>query len=281
VIRLRGQPGVALEAGELLGPYRLETLIGEGGMGIVFRARREPSGESVALKVMKKELASDSEFRRRFDHEARAAREVQHENLVPILDVGEADGFPYLVMPFIRGTSLADRLESEGCLAVDDLVRVASEIGAGLDALHREELIHRDIKPANILIDEDGRAAVTDFGLAKGRAYTVLTEPGKVLGTLDYVAPELIRGEPASAASDVYAFGCLVFECVAGSPPFAERGVYQVAVAHLSEDPPNPLTGRTDLPSAVGSAIVQALAKDPASRPSARAYAAAIEAAVS
>ena len=127
-------------------------------------------------------------------------------------------------------------------------MRLAAEVGAGLDALHERGIVHRDVKPANILLDADGMAVLGDFGLAKGRAWTVLTRPGQVLGTLDYLAPELIRGEPAGPMSGLYALGCVLYECVAGAPPFAGRGILRIGMAHLEEEPGDPAAGRADIP---------------------------------
>jgi len=215
-----------LEPGGHLGPFRLESVLGEGGMGIVFLAVREEDGQRVALKVLKRELTHDETYRKRFVHEARAAGEVRNKHLVPVLDAGEADGRSYLAVDYVSGRTLEQRIEAEGKLPIPDITRITSEVAAGLDALHNNELVHRDIKPSNIMLDEQGTALLTDFGLAKGRAYTVLTKPGQVMGTLDYLAPELIKGRPATPASDVYALGCVVFECLAGKAPFAEKSVF-------------------------------------------------------
>jgi serine/threonine protein kinase len=266
--------GEDLKPGDRLGPFRLQSVLGEGGMGIVFHAVREPAGDDVALKVLRRELTHDETYRRRFTHEARAAGEVRHRHLVPVLDAGEADGRTYLAVALVSGQSLADRIEKEGPLPLREVVSLTSQVAAGLDALHQRDLVHRDIKPSNIMLDREGSAAVTDFGLAKGRAYTVLTRPGQVMGTLDYLAPELIRGQPATPASDIYALGCVVFECLTGHAPFAEKTVFQVGTAHLEETPRDPSADRDDAPEGLGWAVLRALEKDPAARPpSVKAYA--------
>ncbi|MGH2661230.1 MAG: serine/threonine-protein kinase [Actinomycetota bacterium] len=263
-----------LEPGGHLGHFRLESVLGEGGMGIVFLAVRQEDGQRVALKVLKRELTHDETYRKRFVHEARAAGEVRNKHLVPVLDAGEADGRSYLAVDYVSGRTLEQRIEEEGKIPLPEIVRVTSEVAAGLDALHSHELVHRDIKPSNIMLDEQGTALLTDFGLAKGRAYTVLTKPGQVMGTLDYLAPELIKGLPATPASDIYALGCVVYECLAGKAPFAEKSVFQVGIAHLEEEPPDPTTGRDDATEGLAWAVLRALEKDPASRPpTATAYA--------
>jgi len=262
-----------LAPGDLLGPYRLEELLGEGAIGLVFRASG-PGGEIVALKVLRAELSADHEFLRRFAHEARTAREVQDSHLVPILDAGDAGGRHFLAVRYVPGSTLDARIAAEGSLPPKDVARVAAHVGAALDALHAAGLVHRDVKPGNVLFDEDGRALLTDFGLAKGPAYTVLTRTGQIVGTLDYLAPELIRGQPATPATDIYALGCLVYECAAGQPPFAGKGVFEIGSAILEDEPPDPCSLRPDLPQAMGWAILQGLAKDPGERPpTATAYA--------
>lgn len=270
-----------LGVGDNLGGYRLMRVLGEGGMGIVFEALRERDQETVALKVLKRELAGDEIYKRRLAHEARAATDVRHKHLVPVLEAGEADGYHYLVVGYVRGRSLSDRISADGPLARDEIPRLAEQVGSGLDALHEAGLVHRDVKPANIMLDENGSAMLTDLGLARGRAYTVLTKPGEVMGTVDYIAPELIQGKKATASSDIYALGCTVFECVAGATPFASKGTFEVAVAHLEEAPPDPCAGRQDLPESLSWAVLQALQKDPARRPpTATAYARGLHIAV-
>ena len=260
--------------GDAVGPYRIEALLGQGGMGQVFRAAHEQTGALVALKLLKPEFASDQALIRRLLREARAARTVEHRHLVGLLDVGEAEGQHYLALELVPGLSVAEHIAAEGPLPLDDTVRIAAEVGAGLDALHRAGIVHRDVKPSNVLLGADGAARLTDFGLAKSRDYSALTLPGQMLGTMDYLAPELIRGEEPSAASDVYAFGCLVYACVAGRPPFAGRGLFGVGAGHLDEEPPDPCALRSDVPDGLGEAIGYALRKAPADRPAtATAYA--------
>jgi serine/threonine-protein kinase len=263
-----------LEPGDRLGAYRLEERLGEGAVGVVFRAIKEPEGNEVALKVLRAELLADETFRRRFVHEARAAGEVRHKHLVPITDAGEAEGRPYLAVAFVRGQTLEARLASDGRMTLEDMVRVVAHVASGLDALHAGGIVHRDVKPSNVIIDETGSANLTDFGLAKGRAYTVLTKPGMVMGTLDYLAPELLRGSEATGASDIYALGCLAYECTAGRAPFADTSMFDLASAHLNVEPPDPCTDRPDAPEGLSWAILQALDKNPESRPpTATAYA--------
>jgi len=255
-----------LEPGDKLGGYTLEEALGEGGMGLVFRARAE-DGREVALKVLKIELAGDLVFQHRFRQEARAASEVHDPHLVPIIEAAEADGRHYLAVDYVPGGSLGDRISESTTLGIAELARVISEVAAGLDALHGAGIVHRDIKPHNILFSADGTAMLTDFGLAKGPAYTVLTRPGQVMGTLDYLAPELIRGQPATPLTDVYALGCLAFECATGKAPFADKGIFEVGLAHLEEPPPDPAAARPELSPALAAALLSALEKDPADRP--------------
>jgi serine/threonine-protein kinase len=263
-----------LEPGQRLGPYRLGERLGEGGMGVVFRAVHEPDGEEVALKILRAELSGDDTFRKRFVHEARAAGEVRHKHLVPIEDAGEVDGHPYLAVAFVRGETLEARLAKAGSLPMDELGRVIAHVASGLDALHAAGIVHRDVKPSNVMLDEAGSASLTDFGLAKGRAYTVLTKPGMVMGTLDYLAPELLRGQPATSASDIYALGCLAYECTAGRAPFADKSMFELASAHVNIEPADPCADRPEAPTGLSWAILQALAKDPEKRPpTATAYA--------
>jgi eukaryotic-like serine/threonine-protein kinase len=263
--------------GESLGPYRLLELAGEGGMGLVYKAARETDGQIVALKVLKSGLSADETYRRRFEHELRAASRVRHPNLVALLDSGEADGQQFLVYEWVPGRSLDERVRAEGPLPLEDAVTVVEQLGGGLDELHDAGIVHRDVKASNVLLGGDGEAKLTDLGLARGPRYTALTRPGQVLGTLEYLAPELVRGEPATRDSDVYALGCLAYELTTGRTPFAGLGLFQLGAAHLDEAPRDPRELRPDCPPALGRALLLALAKDPRLRPgSGSAYARAL-----
>ncbi|MEA2436076.1 MAG: serine/threonine kinase PknH, partial [Thermoleophilaceae bacterium] len=252
--------------GDSVGPYRVESMLGEGGMGRVYRAVG-PDGEVVALKVVKATLARDDVFRRRFEREAGAAARVAHPNVVPVVDRGEHQGVPYLAQKFITGGSLEQKIKRETRLDLNEAVDLCTQVADGLDAMHAEGLIHRDVKPANILLDGEGRAYITDFGLMKDREASVLTRPGQALGSMDYMAPEQIRGEGVSAQSDVYALGCVMIECLTGKPPFADRQGMRILWAHLQEEPPNPCAAREGLPADVGWAVTRALEKEPDKRP--------------
>jgi serine/threonine protein kinase len=264
----------ALGAGDALGPYEIEAALGEGGMGQVFRARNRDSGELVALKVVKPGLVGDEQSARRFLHEARAAQEVQHRHLVGVVDAGESDGRRYLAMRYVAGRSLDACIAADGPLSIEETVRVATHVAAGLDALHDAGIVHRDVKASNILLDEDGSASLTDFGLAKGNDYSAVTKLGQAVGTIDYLAPELIRGDVPTPASDLYSLGCVAFECLTARTPFGGRGLLRVGMGHLDEPPADPCAERPEAPPELGFAVNTALAKDPAQRPpSATAYA--------
>ena len=252
--------------GESVGPYTIDELLGEGGMGRVYRARLA-DGEEIALKLVKAELAKDAVFLKRFDREAGIASRIEHPHVVGVIDKGIHNGIPYMAQKFIRGGSLQDRIEKEGPLPLPDAVKVCQEVGSGIDALHAAGLIHRDLKPGNILLDEQGTAYITDFGLAKDREASVLTRPGQALGSMDYMAPEQIRGEEVTGLVDVYALGCLLFECLAGAPPFADRQGMRILWAHLQDEPPDPLANRPDVPKDVGWAVLRAMEKEPEKRP--------------
>jgi serine/threonine protein kinase len=251
--------------GGRVGGYRLESVLGVGGMGIVYRASG-PDNKQVAVKLIKEDFARDEIFLRRFRREARIAQTVSNPHVVPVLDTGEHDGLPYLAALFIEGGSLERKLERKGQLDVPTVVRICAQVADGLEALWAAGMVHRDIKPGNILLDSAENAYITDFGLAKDSQGTALTRPGQALGSMDYMAPEQIRGEQVTAATDIYALGCVMFECIEGRPPFADRGGMQILWAHLREEPPDPT--RDDIPLEFTQALKVALRKQPSERPS-------------
>jgi serine/threonine-protein kinase len=245
-----------------MGAYRIDGLIGVGGMGKVYSATG-PDGAKVALKVVKEDLARDQTFRKRFAREARIAMTVHNPHVVPVLDTGEHEGLPYMVARFIEGQSLEQKLRDDGKLDLPTAVNICAQVALGLEALWAAGMVHRDVKPGNVLLDTEGTAYITDFGLAKDTQGSVLTLPGQALGSMDYMAPEQIRGEAVTAETDLYALGCMMFECVNGLPPFADRQGMRVLWAHLQDEPANP----TGVSEEVGTAIKSALQKAPEDRP--------------
>jgi serine/threonine protein kinase len=262
-----------LRPGDVVGPYSVEAPLGEGGMARVYKAVG-PDGEQVALKLVRAELAVEDMFRKRFAREVQTAVRIDDPHVVPVLESGEHEGVPYMAQPLIRGGSLQDKLEAESRLELETAVTIMLQVAKGVGALHEHGMIHRDLKPGNILLDEDGHAFVADFGLAKDPQASLLTKPGQAVGSLDYMAPEQIRGEQVTPSADVYSLGCVMFECLAGRPPFADRKGMQVLWAHLQEEPPDPRAERDELPKGLTWAVTRALQKEPEDRPeTATAYA--------
>jgi len=249
-----------------IGDYRLGTRLGEGASGVVYRAR-DANGAEVVIKLLRPERDDDAVARARFEREARVADGIDSRHVAPILELGESDGHAYLVLPFYAGGSLAQRLRSAGRLSLEETADLAAQLGRGLDTLHDSGIIHRDVKPSNVLLDDDGTAVLSDFGLARAPSSTRLTEDGQIVGTPHYLAPELIEGGQATRASDLYALGCVLYECLAGRPPFEGRSPAQVGFAHLVEAPPDLCGLRPGLARDAGAAIHTALAKEPAERP--------------
>ena len=256
----------AVSPGRTIGRFRLEALIGEGATGLVFRARAE-GGPIVAVKQLRPELVEDEAALARFRREALLARSITTPHLAPILELGEVDGRVYLVQPYYEGGSLAALLRSAGRLEPEATCRLAAQLGRGLDALHERGVLHRDVKPSNVLLDGAGDAALADFGVARGAESTRLTADGQILGTAHYLSPELIEGGEASRWSDIYALGCVVYECLVGEPPFVGRAPAEIGFAHLVEAPPDPRERRPGLSRGLADAVLAALEKEPAARP--------------
>jgi serine/threonine protein kinase len=254
--------------GDTVGSYKIESELGEGGMGRVFKAAG-PDGASVAIKTVKGEMADDEIFLKRFRREAEVAQRIDHPNVVSVIETGEFEGLPWAAQRFIAGGSLEERLDKWGALDLHQVIAIFKQVAGGLDVLHENGLIHRDLKPGNILVDERGTPYIADFGLAKDHQNegTVLTRPGQALGSMDYMAPEQIRGEEVGPATDVYALACMLVELLTGRPPFADRVGMRIMWAHLQDPPPHPSDQKADIPRPVGDAILKGLAKDPEDRP--------------
>src|SRR5262245_6496288 len=212
-----------LETGSVLGGYRIDSVAGRGGMGVVYRATQLGLDRVVALKVIVGELADNVDFRGRFESEAQLAASIDHPNVIPVYEAGEADGVLYLAMRYVEGTDLRALIDSDGALAPERAVRLIWQVAHALDAAHRRGLVHRDVKPPNVLIAQEGEehAYLTDFGLTKrADSSRGFTRTGLFVGTPDYAAPEQIRGEHSDARGDVYALGCLLFNSLTGRVPF-------------------------------------------------------------
>ena len=231
----------AFTPGTTFANYRVESLLGRGGMGVVYLARDLSLDRPVALKLIAPELAQDEQFRTRFLREPRLAASLDHPNVIPIYEAGEHEGQLYLAMRYVEGTDLKSTLERDGKLVPDRTIELLAQVASALDAAHERALVHRDVKPGNVLIDRSGHVYLTDFGITK-QTGADSTETGSVVGTLDYLAPEQIRGEPVDARTDSYALACVLYECLSGKPPFRRNTEAETLWAHMHEQPA-PLSG--------------------------------------
>ena len=255
-------------AGSTLAAYRVERVIGRGGMGDVFLAEDTKLGRPVALKVVAEALAEDERFRERLLRESRLAASLDHPNVVPIYDAGEADGRLFIAMRYVAGPDLKALLRAEGPLEPARAMTIAGQVASALDAAHRRDLVHRDVKPSNVLLDrQDGpeHAYLADFGLVQSPGERAPTD-AQFMGTVDYVAPEQIRGEAVDGRADQYALGCLLFECLTGTLPFPRGSDVAAIYAHLEEPAPRPSERREELPAALDPVLARAMAKDPTER---------------
>ncbi|MFY9579473.1 MAG: serine/threonine-protein kinase [Gaiellaceae bacterium] len=242
--------------------YRITSVLGRGGMSVVYTAEHVGLGRTVALKLLSASLAADQSFRERFTRESRLAATLDHANIVPIYDAGEADGFLYIAMRHVEGYDLGTLLEQEGPLPLGQTLFYMEQVAGALDQAHEQGLIHRDVKPANILIARPSdRVFLTDFGVVKQASSQGLTKTGYFLGTFEYAAPEQIEGRAVDARTDIYALGCVLYECLSGEPPFKAETEGSVIHAHLTEPPPRLTAKRPDLPIAINDVIATAMAK--------------------
>ena len=253
--------------GSEIAGYRIESVIGRGGMSVVYLATQAFPSRRVALKLLAPEIADQEGFRERFTRESNAAASIDHPNVIPIYGAGDADGVLWIAMRYVDGEDLGRRLEREGALPPERVVRVVGQVADALDAAHEIGLVHRDVKPGNVLVARGDHAYLTDFGLIKRReAGTEFTKTGQFLGSVAYAAPEQIRGEPVDARTDVYSLGCVLYECLTGEPPFSREAEVGTLYAHLNDPPPKPTGVRPDLPAAVDAVVAKAMAKEPAQR---------------
>jgi eukaryotic-like serine/threonine-protein kinase len=244
--------------------YRVVRHLANGGMASVWEAHDELLDRSVAVKVLAPHLGQDDRARRRFGREARAAAGLSsHPNVVTIYDVGEYDDRTFMVMELMRGGSVADRLRSGQAIARETVLDWLHEAAAALDAAHDANIVHRDIKPANLLLDERGRLAIADFGIARIAMEDQLTQTGQVLGTASYISPEQAMGEPATAASDRYSLAVVAYELLTGARPFRGEHFAAQARAHVEDAPDPPTSRRPELPSEVDAVLLRGLAKEP------------------
>jgi hypothetical protein len=260
------------QPGDTIAGYLLEEQIGEGGMAVVFRARDERLGRPVALKLLAPGLAADDAFRQRFIRESRAAAAVDHPNIIPIYEAGEADGVLFIAMRYVKGGDVRTLLDGGGPLPAARAWAIVTQVAVALDSAHRRGLIHRDVKPGNILLDAGAgqqaeHAYLSDFGISKQPAgASSLTLAGQFVGTLDYIAPEQIDGHDLDGRADLYALGCAAYELLSGRPPFGQARGLALVGAHLSEPPPALSAERPDLPPAADRVLARAMAKSPAAR---------------
>ncbi len=258
--------------GTELGPYRIESVIGRGGMGVVYLATHSGLDRKVALKLLTPDYADDEGFRARFLRESKLAASIDHPNIIPVYDAGEIEGTFYLAMRYVEGVDLETRLRS-GPLASRETVHLLAQVASALDAAHEAGLVHRDVKPANILIasgkgvDRDDHAYLTDFGLTKHRgSQTGLTRAGGFIGTLEYIAPEQIEGKAVDGRADQYALAAIAVACLTGTPPYPRDSDVAIINAHLHDPPPSVALRRAELPAAVDAVIARGLAKKPEDR---------------
>ena len=250
----------------MVGPYRVDGMLGRGGMATVYEATHESIGRPTALKLLDARLGMREDFVRRFRREGRMQASLEHPHVVAVYEVVESEDGLFIAMQLVRGPTLA-ALIAAGALTAQRALALLAQIADAIDAAHAAGLVHRDIKPRNVLVGEGDHAYLADFGLTTLGDDTGVTVTGDVLGTVAYLAPEVIRGEPASAASDRYAFAALAFECLTGSVVFPRPTQAAQLYAHTTEPAPRISVRRPELPGAVDALFERALAKDPSDRP--------------
>jgi CHASE2 domain-containing sensor protein/predicted Ser/Thr protein kinase len=264
---LRSSGPRSLEPTAIIAGYRIEQAIGRGGMGVVYRAAQLALERPVAIKLIATERAQDPVFRARFERESRLAASIEHPNVIPVYEAGEDDGLLFIAMRLVEGTDLADLLDRVGSLEPPRTVRLIGQLAGALDAANAHGLVHRDVKPANVLLTRDEHLYLTDFGVAKHiGAGEGVTQAGQWVGTLDYLAPEQIRGEAVGASADVYALAGVLYHCLTGEVPYPRENDAAKLWAHVNADPPAPSRLRAGVPETIDGVIARGMAKDPAMR---------------
>lgn len=257
----------ALIGRQLNNRYSLLEILGDGGSATVFRARDERLGRIVAVKVLNSRIITDPHLLQRFEYEARFAADVStHPNIVATHDVGEDNGLHYLVMDYIPGRSLKSLIVERGSFSVEEAFEIVEQVASALAYAHQRGLVHRDIKPQNVLISDDGRVRVTDFGIARAVNVTGLTSTGLIIGTPAYLSPEQALGKPAGAGSDIYSLGVVLFEMVVGQLPFYAKDALTLVLLHVQQAPPSPQQYRSDLSTEASAVMLKALQKEPIDR---------------
>src|SRR5262245_61380494 len=258
--------------GTTLAGFTIESLLGRGGMSVVYRARQERPSRYVALKPLAPDLSSDAAFRERFIRESDLAASLDDPNVLPVYEAGEHDGVLYIAMRYVEGTDLKTVIRQEGALDPARTERIVEQVAHALDAAHAKGLIHRDVKPGNILLapatgSRSEHAYLADFGLSKRTGSDVsLTGTGVFAGTMRYAAPEQFEGRRLDARTDVYSLGCVLFECLTGRPPFEGEQDAALMYAHIMEPPPGATAVRPELPPAIDAVVTKAMAKRPEDR---------------
>jgi serine/threonine-protein kinase len=250
----------------LSGRYKLEAKLGSGGMSTVYLARDGTLDRQVAVKVMHREMSEQPDQLERFRQEARAVAKISHPNVVAVIDAGEDGGHPYIVFEYVEGETLKQRIARVGALETQEALAYAIEIARGLTVAHARNMVHRDIKPQNVLIDAEGRAKLTDFGISRQLEQDGMTATGRVLGTTDYVAPEQAMGHPVDPRSDIYSLGVVLYEMLVGQVPFHADSQVGVAMKHVNEELPDVQMRRPDISAAAALVVERATAKEPADR---------------
>ena len=258
--------GTGLIGTVLSGRYRLESKLGSGGMSTVYLALDETLQRRVAIKVLHREMHDQPDQLERFQRESRAVAQLAHPNVVAVIDAGDDAGHPYIVFEYVEGETLKERIDRFGRLPLDEAAAYSIEIGRGLQSAHLAHMVHRDVKPQNILIDAEGRAKVTDFGIALSMQADGLTKTGRVLGTTDYVSPEQAMGREVDARSDIYSLGILLFEMLIGDVPFKAETLVGVAMKHVNDPMPDVQKRRPGVSAALASVVERATQKEPKKR---------------